>query len=309
MSRTACMLIGILIGVVVVSSSCGSSNGDSAVEVLNYDYGKLPLDANIYSPDSDIDHDVAIARTRHEAFEDHVAQCMRRQGFEYTPRPYLTEELTNPIDSRAAIGEQRDWVEEHGYGISTLISDDATAMELLGSDDVVGTGASGRDANADYLASLEPHERNAYQEAFGGFETGCSGEAFEPAEEARRQAIESLERTDAERISERFYTAVGKSEEYEAAYEHWYGCMRERGWQFRDHLEATDEVSSRVSALANSVSSLEDELDAAELAELQAYERALAADDLECYLTEVFVRQRRIEADIQASIAEELPIG
>lgn len=273
---------------------------------MHYDYGRLPLDAHVHSYGVGTDSEVAIARAGHDAFEDHAAECMRRQGFDYTPRQYAVDGSTNPVDGKATVSEQRAWVEEHGYGISTLIDLATTARSVLDADGFAGAGEASPDPNAAYLASLDPHEHDAYWEAFGDYQTGCSAAALEPAEAARRQATLELNRTESDYINERFYAALRETEAYEEAHNHWRGCMRERGWPHGDHLEATEDVAARLSDLANRVSALNEPLDPAGLAELQAYERALAGDDLECHLTEVFVRQRRIEAEIQATIMSEL---
>ena len=270
-----------------------------------HDYGNLPLDVYIYPNASERGHEVVIAQARHDAFERHLAQCMRRQGFRYVPRPYRAEEDTNPVDSKASVQAQRDWVKEYGYGFSTIVSRDATAMDVMESK-VTSTEPTIQDSNADYIASLESSARDAYRAVFGNYSTGCSAEALKFAEAARRNMSEELGRKQVEDIRERFYAALDSNEEYYAAYDHWNACMRNRGWSFSDHLAAVDDVEARLFDIANEVMALDDPLNPVQLAELQAYERELATDDFECYLSEVFLRQRRIEAEVQDTILRDL---
>jgi hypothetical protein len=88
--------------------------------------------------------------------EELIAQCMTKEGFEYTPN------IQNASSDTAAEGgewdpDSREWVAQYGYGI----------INYPGRDEA-DSGEQVVDANADYIASLSESEQAAFDEALYG---------------------------------------------------------------------------------------------------------------------------------------------
>jgi hypothetical protein len=91
------------------------------------------------------------------AAQDFIAQCMRDQGFDYTPIPTVTAFTGG--DFRP---DDRDWVAQWGYG---GIDHPKRAEQLA----AAAQGPS--DPNNDYVASLSPAELQEYNRALFGTAT------------------------------------------------------------------------------------------------------------------------------------------
>lgn len=108
------------------------------------------------------------------AVEELVSACMKDEGFEYYPRPYVPADtsiadwtggaLTLPV-----LPADRGDVEKYGYG-----TDDVEALEAA------RIAAEAVDENNVYLDGLEPPAQEAYLVAMGGTsdtDRGCYGDA------------------------------------------------------------------------------------------------------------------------------------
>ncbi|WP_459643842.1 hypothetical protein [Kineococcus sp. NUM-3379] len=92
---------------------------------------------------------------RVERSEGIVAQCMKEQGFEYTPNTTATE---GGDSSEAWDLDSRKWVSQYGYGV----------VEQPGQAEAETGSAAEEDPNAAYVASLPESEQAAYREALAG---------------------------------------------------------------------------------------------------------------------------------------------
>ncbi|GIG40442.1 hypothetical protein [Cellulomonas phragmiteti] len=116
------------------------------------------------------------------AREQVVADCMKREGFDYTPRPYVKSEdvaagWAEGVVFLPVLPEDRAVVEQIGYGV-----DDVQEQERL------LESAETPDENDAYLAGLSPSAQDAYVLALSGQDGpddpapdpggGCVGEAL-----------------------------------------------------------------------------------------------------------------------------------
>ena len=134
--------------------------------------------------------------------EEVIAACMLDQGFEYTPRVMDQGVFVGgPFGGDDGLPYYSDeWIAKYGFGVSTQrFAQSEVGPNLVGFSDEVMPDISDmpQDPNQEYLDSLTPGEREAYEEALWGtppdfsamdeeemstsfFEPeGCQGEAFE----------------------------------------------------------------------------------------------------------------------------------
>jgi len=134
--------------------------------------------------------------------EEIVGQCMRGQGFEYTPPISQSISFGGPFGQGDLPYYSDEWVDKFGFGISTMrFPQSAVGANLIGYPDEQFNDAMSEmpeDPNREYLESLSESEREAYEQALRGagpsfddpeqegetfaFEpSGCYGEAFDEA--------------------------------------------------------------------------------------------------------------------------------
>jgi hypothetical protein len=222
--------------------------------------------------------------------EDKTAQCMKDQGFDYTPA--LPTIQTGLIEDYRP--DDRDWISSHGYGVTNTNSPPTT---------VVDTSDSGPDPNAAYVASLSPAEKDAYsntlsysnpspfypdlpplpESKIGNYGNGCHGWAEyqwvveHPSFAPWSQGSQFQPLYDA---IDTFYadlgmTTEGTPEPFETA---WAQCMAAAGRPgYTRQREARDQFMADYNAVATSTG-----LYPAEEADWSQKEIALALDDLNC---------------------------
>lgn len=182
--------------------------------------------------------------------EANIAECMRSQGFEYTPVDLSgIDNLVVNIDS-----ESREYAEQYGFGItSNPFEESFEAFE--GFDD----------PNQDYLESLSAGEAEAYQTALNGtppdfddpaatdfFEPGgCQGEAYDDV--FRFGLVFQQFSAEFEDIEEAFYADPRIVE----ATEGWAACMADEGYGYSDQDEARQDIERRYSAIVNNPEAFE----------------------------------------------------
>ncbi len=244
---------------------------------------------------------------RQKEAENFIAQCMKRQGFEYVP--------VDPVAQRAAmVGSaglsQEDFEKQFGYGITTLFE-----QRLAQS----GTGA-----NHDIRARLSEADRAAYDRALYGDDPtatiavaldsgdltrlgGCSKEATEEifGGTAVLQTLQSkLDELDEKIFAEpRMAKAIAK----------WSECMREAGY---DGLSEPDEVDAVLEKkLEDIVGAPEDrkatapgqepDYDKEALTALQREEVAMVAADIACEKKHLADVEEEVTAELEREFREE----
>lgn len=177
--------------------------------------------------------------------ERRIAECMREQGFEYTPVDYSAFDAVDD----AFLLDEESFAEEFGFGIATSLDG---AFEELSKDFV--------DPNQAYLESLSEGEQDAYyfalyggglsfdsfdEEDEGGFlePEGCSGEAYEEAFsffegfELFGEQLEALEES------------IDSDPRIVEADADWASCMFEAGYGYSDSDEARNDIQRRYDAI------------------------------------------------------------
>lgn len=232
--------------------------------------------------------------------EELIAQCMTKEGFEYTPN------IQDASLGAAAEGgewepDSRGWVAQYGYGI----------INYPGRDDAA-SGEQVVDANADYVATLSESEQAAFNEALYGpvpaegdapvedetaewdwTTAGCLGWAeHERGQSGGLPAMPEQHEPLMDAVNE-FYENMMNSPELVEIDAEWASCMTAAGQPgFSAQIDAQTSISDESIALFEEAG--ETAPDEAAMAELGEKEIELALVDLEC----------REETDYRSSVQE-----
>ncbi len=185
----------------LVATACGtdgetteaaSEDGPQSFEDIEY---TSPI-MDFLGVDTDFQSDDAEAEFAAQATEaeEVIAQCMREEGFEYTPVDQ-TQFTSFGFDNEDLPWGSRAWTEKYGFGITTQrFSQSEVGPDLIGYDDSAFEEESGEfvDPNQDYLDSLSPNEQDAYYEALYGDEPDLGPDA---TEEEWNEAYENYQPT------------------------------------------------------------------------------------------------------------------
>lgn len=240
--------------------------------------------------------------------EEHIAECMAEQGFEYVPR----EQPTGSISSHPREDMSEDeFREEYGFGISTVERE-----EMSGAVD-----DASEDPNFAIQEDMDEAEREAYQEALHGEQPDEEGSGeWEPGgcqQEAQEAAGGTATQLQAELGDElqQMYERVQADPRITEAEEGWAACMRDAGWEFSERFEVHQHLSEQMNELRQGAYDDMPDFDPSEepseeppeppepdpdaLAELQAEELELAEIDWECTV-EHLGEDYRVMQDVQA---------
>lgn len=250
------------------------------------------------TPD-DMEREVREASQR---IEEDIAECMKKQGFQYTPfvPPAVTFDVAVD-EEEGASADDEGWVERWGYGIVAGVGE--VQLDGAVSDEPV------EDPNSTYYESLTVAEQLAYNETLYGPEQpaegdglsegesgepgGCVGAAAHREEVARRgpelaafdDLIARMDSVWADFESHPGLVALNQA---------WSACMEERGEPgFDAQQDAADSISTAYASLRFASDSGSDEAQSAapsdlstetsaEVAALQKREIELALVDLAC---------------------------
>ncbi|WP_427870984.1 hypothetical protein [Leucobacter luti] len=110
---------------------------------------------------------------QHRKMEELTAECMLKEGFEYTPNLATGPQVGNSEEGSSVEWGTAEFAKEYGYGI--------VESPPLGGDQEGGGGEPPADPNTDYILSLSESEQEAFSEALYG--SGPSEEEMAAAEE------------------------------------------------------------------------------------------------------------------------------
>jgi hypothetical protein len=163
--RFAARSMVLVIVVPLVAAACGDPDQASTASPMNAIFGE-PL-----SP--------AEERTRQLRQEEVVAECMRAEGWEYTPIDWMAQfnNQPEPDDFNAP-----DYGQKYGYGIVRSYElYEWPYLDDEGNWTDVGPGGGFEDPNQDYVTSLTQDEQEQYYEALSGppFEGPTNTVAFD----------------------------------------------------------------------------------------------------------------------------------
>ncbi|SJN08053.1 hypothetical protein FM113_00645 [Leucobacter sp. 7(1)] len=248
------------------------------------------------------------ARIEHERAQELTAECMRAEGFDYTPRPFtggpITGAMIGGVPTSETDAEAEAFARSYGYGIvedpdfdAAIAAADAAGSELV-------------DINGDYLASLKESEQDAYWETLNGSPLsdeelqaeledantteikgrGCAGEALDIARS--EQAGTMVARDDPEfadlfeaerRLNEPLDPEAPSNEDLVALNEVWTQCMVKVGHStYTSPTHARNTLGQDFEQMQSDAGELEQIVSQSEQERFQALEIEVASADLEC---------------------------
>jgi hypothetical protein len=170
------MRIGIMLAsAALLLGACGSGTDVGSEEAAEF---QSPIGEFLgFDTAADFNSEDEQARYQEQEREaqQRMADCMRAEGFEYTPVDYSE---INSFDGDAFIGPDwgsEEWIELYGFGISTQrFSQAQVGPDLIGYEG--GPFGDGNedfvDPNQDYVEGLSQEEQDAYYSVLYGSDTG-----------------------------------------------------------------------------------------------------------------------------------------
>lgn len=232
-----------------------------------------------------------------------VAQCMKEQGFEYTPNTQSAtfiagvDELWKPDD--------REWVSQYGYGmVKSPMSEQSMETPRA-------------DPNQGYIDGLSQSEQTAYWEALYGVQpspeelgedgsyeydwskAGCQGKA---QHDSNNDPMQDEQFASLGKAIGDFYTEAATSPRFTEIHQKWATCMADAGHAgFAKQSDAQTSISEKVSKFYESTSeSSGPPQDDPEFAKLGEEEIALALVDLDCRTkTDFTAQQQKIQFELE----------
>jgi hypothetical protein len=196
-------------------------------------------------PPVEIEEQLGFGRTgiveRQTRVEGLIRDCMKAQGFDYTPVDPLAQQQA--LTGKARLSDE-EFIKQFGYGISTLF----------------GRGSAQSDPNDRIRKSLPPADRAAYDRALFGETPGLTfAEAVESGDFSElggctKQATEAV--FGGAGVLARL---VGKLDELDErivqdqrmikAVEKWSACMADKGFQYEEPDEIDSDLVKRFKAI------------------------------------------------------------
>lgn len=152
--RSTVPLVLVSAASILILVGCSSTTGDDSTARADSSPLQPYLDA-IYGSGGDAE---TKSLEEEAAVEEHIAACMKEEGFEYTPNSSADAAVaTSDGDWQP---DDRSWVEQWGYGIVDWPGREQAREE--------GESALAADANYAYRMSLSEAEQRAYEIALTG---------------------------------------------------------------------------------------------------------------------------------------------
>jgi len=222
-----------------------------------------------------------------ENVEAEISKCMREAGFEYIAVDYNTVRRGMTSDKSLPGMNERRFIEEYGFGISTLYSGLAPQLSALRTPAQIGLG----EQNVQIFQSLSPADQVAYSHTlFGEHPDATFAVALETEDLSRtggctRSAVEKFftpEQMSSTYLNP-FDALVDKDPRMVEANARFAECLRADGFEYNHEKEVEPDLRKRLDAITGAAPLEALSSDAlAALKELQNYERALAASTLSC---------------------------
>jgi hypothetical protein len=245
--------------------------------------------------------------TREELFtaienvEAEISQCMSEAGFEYIAVDYNTVRNGMNADKSLPGMNERRFVQEYGFGISTLYSGLAPQLSELRTPAQIGLG----EQNVQIFLNLSPADQVAYTHTlFGEHPDATFAVALETEDLSRtggctRKAVEKFftpEQMSATFLNP-FDALIDKDPRVVEANAKFAECMRSAGFEYNHEKQVEPDIRKRLDAITGAapLEALSPQA-LAQLKELQVYEVAAATATIDCeerYLDPVVDRVER----------------
>ena len=225
---------------------------------------------------------------RVEKVEALIAQCMREQGFQYIAVDFKTVKRAMLSDKVLPGMDEEEFIDKHGYGISTMYTGEPPQLTSGYSPAKVGLGRR----NVETFQALLPADQVAYMRALTGenpdatFAVGVESENFSRCGGCTRKAVEAV--FDAKQLDAAYHNPldelVAKDPRMRAALQEYAKKMRAAGFDIDNPETIETKIRERLDAITDGgtipLADLSSEqLDA--LKELQDYERGVAQASFE----------------------------
>ncbi len=236
-----------------------------------------------------------------EKAEALIAQCMREQGFEYVAADYRTVRAGMIADKTLPGLSEDEFVDKHGFGISTLYTGKPPQLAEGYSPAQVGLG----ERNIQIFKNLSPADQVAYNRALLGentgatFAVGLETENFSLCGGCTLKAIEQVFQPD--QLKATYYNPkdalINEDPRMKAAVRKYADEMSDAGFVYNHPDEVEPDVRERLNTLTSGGTipaehMLPEQL--AALKELQDYELRVAKKNFE------------LEGDVIDPVAEEI---
>jgi len=244
-----------------------------------------------------------------ETVEGKISVCMRAAGFEYIAVDYATvRQAMNSDKSLPSLNDQQ-YVDQYGFGISTLFTGQYPQRADANSPATIGLGTE----NIRIFTNLSRSDQIAYNRALFGeypdatFAVTLEMEDFSRISGCTRTAVEQT--FSPEQLGAKFLKSQDALVEQDprmiAALAQYSDCMRTAGFTYHRPNEPEPDIMKRLDAITGGISP--DQLSASArsaLTQLQGEERAIAAADLTCRVKIVEPVETQILRELYGAIQQ-----
>lgn len=219
-----------------------------------------------------------------EKVESLIAECMRKEGFEYVAADFRTVRRGMSADKSMPGMDEEEFIEQYGFGVSTMYTGKPPQLTEGYSPGRVGLG----ERNVQIFKSLSPADQVAYNRALLGentdatFAVALEIENFARCGGCTRKAIEQVFQPD--QLKATYYNPkdamINKDPRMKAALRKFSEEMRDAGFKYNHPDEVETDIRQQLDAITGGevvpVEQMTPEQQAA-LKKLQEYERRVGA--------------------------------
>lgn len=241
--------------------------------------------------------------THIEAVEGHISACMREAGFEYIAADYNTVRRGMTSDKSLPGLSERQFFNQHGFGISTLYTGQAPQLSASTTPAQIGLG----ERNVQIFRNLSAEDQVAYNHALLGEDTNATFavaieiEDFTRIGGCTKTAVEQV--FEPEQLTATYYNPkdalIEQDPRMVEAIAKFSQCMRDAGFDYNHESEIEPDLRNRLDEVTNGLPLEALSADAqAALTELQGYERALAVVTLDCEIRHLEPVEDQVEREL-----------
>jgi hypothetical protein len=222
-----------------------------------------------------------------EKVEALIADCMHKQGFEYVPNDYKTVHRGMVSDKSLPGMDEKEFVEQYGFGVSTLYTGQPPQLNQGYSPARIGLG----ERNVEIFKKLSPSDQAAYNRALLGnnvtatFATSLEAENFSRCGGCTLEAIKKVFKP--EQLKSTYYNPkdalINKDPRMKAALRSYSEKMRAAGLDYNHPDQVETDIIKRLEAILGGGTPPVDKLSPEQLAalkKLQELERRAAKANL-----------------------------
>jgi hypothetical protein len=222
-----------------------------------------------------------------EHVETEISKCMSGAGFEYVAAGYNTVRRGMTSDKSLPGMTERQFIDQYGYGISTLYTGLAPQLSEQRTPAQIGLG----EQNVQIFMSLSPADQVAYSHTLFGehadatFAVALETEDFSRTGGCTRSAIEKFftpEQMNATFLNP-FDALVEKDPRMAAANTEYASCLRSAGFEYNHERDIEPDLRKKLDTITGGqpLEALSSDAHSA-LTNLQNYERSLASAATDC---------------------------